>query len=378
MARKQVVNTLPPLQEIFETFPGFIETDSKQQVLTDALRAVARRFRAQKSRSFFTMRDVAAFFSVPLRTVAITYERLEREGLLTRIRGSKTLLTGKDVTLASPVRAVVGIPLWLHAIVVSPFSRHLHVELEERLRAHGFVADIIFFREEEVISPDFAERLLLHNLDIVIWHTPHPLATQTLLRMSDRGVRQILVVPSDNPASINLPTYIQDWQNAYTALAKAWHGKGIRNVIIPETMYLPSKRAMNNCMTTLQSSGLKTQMVKCSAKTIREEVHRRGAKSSGVAFLDQVGADEVCNEEPVILEEIMHMSRIAFCRGRIRVPYFNHRKGVADFVAFSPGEIAERLVNDLQLNSSVRQNPIPRFYAKYHDALPFHSQEDHL
>ena len=378
MARKQGGNTLPPLQEIFETFPGFVETDIKQQVLTDALRTVARRFRAQKSRSFFTMRDVAAFFSVPLRTVAITYERLESEGLLTRIRGSQTLLAGKDVTLTNPVRAVVGIPLWLHPIVVSPYSRQLHVELEARLRAHGFVADIIFFRDEEVISPEFAERLLQHNLDIVIWHTPHPGATQTLQRMNDRGVRQILVVPSESPMSMNLPTYIQDWQDAYTALAKTWHGKGIRNVIIPETMYLPSKRAMKNFIATLQGNGLKAQMVKCSAKTIRETVHRCGAKSSGVAFLDQVGADEVCNEEPVILEEIMHMSRIAFCRGRIRIPYFNHREGAADFVAFSPGEIAGRLVNDLQKNSSVRQNPLPRFYAKFHAAQPFYLPADHL
>jgi hypothetical protein len=69
---------------------------------------------------------------------------------------------------------------------------------------------------------------------------------------------------------------------------------------------------------------------------------------------------------------------MAFFWGRIRVPYFTHREGVADFVAFSPGEIAERLVNDLQLNSSVRQNPIPRFYAKYHDTLPFYSQADQL
>jgi len=378
MARKQVKNTLPPLKELFETFPGFVATDSKQRVLTDTLRTAARRFRAKKSRPFYTMRDVAAFFSVPLRTVAIAYEKLEREGLVTRIRGSQTLLTGKDVSLTSPVRAVVGIPLWLHAIVVSPFSRHLHVELEERLRAHGFVADIIFFREEEVVSPDFAERLLLHNLDIVIWHTPHPLATQTLLRLNDRGVRQILVVPSDNPTSLNLQTYVQDWQDAYTAFARTWHASGIRTVIVPEPMYLPSKRAMKNFFATLQSNGLEVQMVKSSAQTIRETVYRCGAKASGVAFLDQVGADEICNEEPVILEEIVHSSRIAFCRGRIRIPYFNHRDGVADFVAFSPGEIAERLVNDLQKDFSARQNPLPRFYAKYHEALPFYSQVDHL
>jgi len=161
---------------------------------------------------------------------------------------------------------------------------------------------------------------------------------------------------------------------AYTALAQTRQTKGISNGIIPEPKYLPSKRVMKNFTAKLQRNGLKTQIFKCSAKTIQKMVHQSKAQSSAVAFLDQVGADKVCNQEPGILEQIMHTSRIAFCRGRIRVPYFTNRKGVADFVAFSPREIGEQLVKGLQLNLTVKQNPIPRFYAKYHDALPFFIQ----
>ena len=378
MARKQVLNTLPPLEQSFESFKGILETDIKQQVLIDSLRTAVVRFRAEKPRPFYTMRDVAAFFSVPLRTVAIAYERLEKEGLLVRIRGSHTLITGKDISLTSPVRAVVGIPLWLHAVVVSPFSRMLHNMLEERLRERGFVADIIFFNEQELFAPDFIQRMLIHNLDMVIWHTPHPMATQTLLSLNDRGVRQILVVPSDTPLSLDLPTHSQDWQSAYHTFAKSWHAKGIRHVIVPEPVYVISKRALESFLLLLRGHGLEVEVVAGSAQVLLERVLHYGPKISGVAFLDQIGAETLCNEEPVIIEQILRVSRVAFCRGRIRMPYFNHREGTVDYVAFSPSEVADQLVNDVQNNVTSNHPNLSVFHGRYFESISFSEEIDHL
>jgi len=108
------------------------------------LRRAAENLRGEAARTFYSMREVSSFFGLPLRTVAFAYEQLEKEGILNRIRGSRTLLEGKTVAPRTSVRAVVGIPVWLHAIVVSPYSRAFNLELEESLRAHGFVADMIF------------------------------------------------------------------------------------------------------------------------------------------------------------------------------------------------------------------------------------------
>src|SRR5690606_39275005 len=120
-------------------------------------------------------------------------EALDIEGLLARIRGSQTVLCGKQPSTRRPVSAVVGLPISLQAMITSPFECQLQMDLEERLRVRGFVADSIFFRPNEEFEPAFAERLLRHRLDIIIWHSPHPLASHVLLSLRERGVRLVLL-----------------------------------------------------------------------------------------------------------------------------------------------------------------------------------------
>lgn len=348
MARKQIFRNLPPLPEVFPDGIPFSNRGNKQLTLLEELRRTAKRLRKQQSVPFYSMREISLFFDLPLRTVALVYESLELEGILNRIRGSKTMLVGKTFRPRIPVRAVVGIPVWIHAMVVSPYSRALHIEMEERLREAGFVADFIFFRAEEVHGPDFTQRLLHHNLDQVIWHTPHPLASNVLLSLKDHGVQQIVIQSTESPTSISLPTYMQDWQPAYRDMAKAWRAAGIRRVIVPEPVYLPSKRALRFFATTLARNGLELEMVEGTAIDVHRKLFSTRKKSQfGMAFMDQQGAESICNEEPVILEEIISSFRVAFCRGPIRMPYFNHRPAKADIIRYSAIEIADRVVQDL-------------------------------
>lgn len=378
MARKQVERSLPPVNVAFKSFRGFPAKASRQLLLLNELRGVAKKLRTKGSRPFYAMRAVALYFKVPLRTVAIAYEHLELEGILNRIRGSKTLLAGKNPSPSKPVRAVIGIPVWLHAIVVSPYSRALHWELEERLRHYGYVADIIFFRGDEVSRPDFAERLLNHNLDYLIWHTPHPLANQVLLSLKDHGVRQILVQPADNPSSLPMATYFQDWQHGYKLMAAEWKKLGIQTIIVPEPSYLPSKKALKSFSMILTANRLQVLMVRSSAGDIHHAAMNLPRKSYVVAFLDQLGAETICNEEPVIIEEILAHGRLAFCRGPIRAPYFLHREAAADLVRFSPGEIASRLADDIRNNNLPTETSSHTFRPVYENQVSFRTNVEIL
>jgi hypothetical protein len=237
--------------------------------------------------------------------------------------------------------------------------------LEERLRTHGFVADIIFFPDKDATSTDFAQRLLYHRLDYVIWHTPHPLANQTLFLIKDHGIKQILVHPADNPTSIALPMYLQDWQRAYAEMAATWQEAGIRHVIVPESPYLASKRAMRTFSTTLESHKLRVHLVEGNAQAIKAEASRHAIGHCVVAFLDQLGAEAICSEEPTIIEQLMVNTRVAFCRGPIRVPYFNNRPVLVDLIGFSPVEVAQRIVADLRWNIAPPGKLTPAFTATY-------------
>ena len=378
MARKRVLRNLPPLQETFQGVSGFSASGNKQLTLLEELRKVGKRLRKRQSIPFYSMREVAGYFSLPLRTVALVYETLELEGILNRIRGSKTMLVGKTISPRMPVRAVVGVPIWLHALVVSPYSRAVNVELEERLRKNGFVADLIFFRSEEIYESDFTQRLLHHNLDQVIWHTPHPSATNVLLSLKDNGVRQIVIQSNESPTSIAVPTYLQDWQPAYREMAGTWREAGISTVVVPDPIYLPSKRAMKIFAGTLAKEGLKIEIVESNAAALHRKMFSSRKKSAcAVAVMDQQGADPICNEEPVIMEEIAKSFRVAFCRGPIRLPYFNRRSVKVDIIRFSAVEVATRVVQDLN-NIHTTEGIIHVFKASYRPQVPLRDQIESL
>ncbi|MET0263243.1 MAG: hypothetical protein ABW223_10125 [Rariglobus sp.] len=378
MARKPILRDLPASDLLVNDFAGFDEKLSKQFALTEHLRKVARRLQKTKARPFYSMREIVDQFKVPLRTVALAYETLEHEGILNRRRSSQTVLVGKTLSPRKVVRAVVGIPVWLHAMVVAPYSRILHIELEDRLRQHGFVADLIFFRGEEVASPDFAQRLIEHNLDYVLWHTPHPHAIDVLRTLQDHGVRQVLIQPIDSQLRIALPSYLQDWHVAYRTMAAAWHDAGIRHAIIPDPVYLPSKRAKTVIANTLIAAGIEVHFELSNAAALLAAASAYRPGECAVAFIDQEGADAICNEEPVIIEQLIKTCRVGFCRGPIRIPYFHHRDARIDIVRFSATDIATRIATDLSETLPSAQQTLHTFEARYLPQVSFQASAELL
>lgn len=351
MSRKSIPRSLPPPSEVFSR-SELSDDCNKQSVVLEELRKAAKRLRKRKSQPFYSMRDITSYFKVSLRTVARVYETLDREGVLKRLRGAQTLLIGNADSTQRLVRGVIGFPVWLHAMVVSPFARALLAELLERMRQNGFVVDIIFFRTNEDCEPDFGKRLLQHNLNAIIWHTPHPLASDVRLFLQDHGVRQITIQLKESTMSMFPPDYLLDWQPAYQAMAKTWHNEGIREVFIPTPVYLPSQQAIKSFCKLLNESGIETRLVEGNASALLENV--RGQHSKAVAFMDQQGADSLCNKSPGIMEEISFNARLAFCRGMIRIPYFEDRPIKVDVVGFSAVEMAERIAKDFCDPSSLQ------------------------
>lgn len=378
MARKQVERTLAPLDEAFASFKSFPDKASNLSVLTDELRRGAQKLRTKESRPFYSMRDVAGHFKVPLRTVAIAYEKLELEGLLNRIRGSRTMLAGKTRSSRIPVRGIIGIPLWFHSIFISPYARLLHRELEDRLRLCGFVADIVFFRSEEVAHVEFAERLLQHKFDYVIWHTPHARSQQTLLTLKDNGVHQIVIQQAESPTSLAMPTYTQSWEKGYREMAKQWHQTGIRDVLIVDPVFAPSRRAIKSFVSILKEGGLTPHLLELSATKLREEAMKYSPWRCGIAFLDQMTADVICNENPVLIEELLSRCRIAFCRGPIYMPYFRNREGKIDLVRFSAEEAAGRIAGDIRDNRIPAIGEVPTFEATFEPGVQIRDTIDPL
>jgi len=379
MARKRIANDLPPIAEAFADFGGFAPDQSRQQVITQLLRDCARRLQQKDTRSFYTMREVAAYFDAPLRTVAISYEALDIEGFLSRIRGSQTMLTGKQASPRRPVNAIIGLPIALQAMITSPFECRLQMELEERLRARGFVADSIFFRPNEDFEPAFAERLLRHNLDIIIWHSPHPLASHVLLSLRERGVRLVLLHSAESPLRIPARAHLLAWQNAYRDMAADWARAGITQAYFVEPSHLLSRRAIKQIGPILQDHGIAFHQIEATENSLNKNLVAAPPpdRRAVLAFMDLSTADTLCNGYPELIDKISTRMRIAFCRGAVRVPRLVTRRICVDVVDLNPSALAEGIVADLCDAQNKQEGVRMTFQAEYHPQIIVSQGDDH-
>ena len=380
MPHSYIVRKIPPIREALARFAGFPPKLSKQSLILDELRRLSLQLQQASPESFYSMREVAEFFSVPLRTVALVYAALEQEGLLIRLRGIQTKLAGKNASAQTPVRGVVGLPLWLPSIASSPYIRALHMDLDERLRRHGFVADSIFFHSDDDRHPNFSKRLQTHHLDAVLWLSANFLSAQVFLTLRDQGLRQVLVLPSETPLTIPATIYLQNWQHAYRHLAEDWRNAGIIRCLLPEPADLsPVARILRGFSAILKTAGIETEVVPGNARDFITVAQQQcAAGKTAIAFLEWHGADAICNGYPQIMADLSRQTRIGFCRGRIRVPYFAQEGVRADVVLFDPAEVSRRIVEDFAAQFPLPEKVLHTFEATYCPSFDFSSHRDHL
>src|ERR1700756_5951924 len=106
MARKKIVRRMPPLPKS----AALRATDHKADRLLEILRGIAVTNQRDEPQPFYPLREVASRFQVPVSTVARGYGQLEEEGILTSVRGSKTVLQGLSSARHLSVRGIVGLP----------------------------------------------------------------------------------------------------------------------------------------------------------------------------------------------------------------------------------------------------------------------------
>src|SRR4051794_27383736 len=155
MARKKVTRALAPLP----SRRALEKAHHKTEALTNILRNVAVKNQQEQPRAFHSVREVATHFRVPVSTVQRAYRQLEQEGLLTRVRGSKTLLQGLHFDRRLGVRAFIGLPASLSAFVTLQAYRTFFIRIRRELRLRGFATAMVFTDTSEMKTSVLSERL---------------------------------------------------------------------------------------------------------------------------------------------------------------------------------------------------------------------------
>ena len=224
---------LRPLAEALGPFKGFREAACKQDLVHDTLARLAARAKTDRRGALFhTVRETAVYFGVSLWTVGAVYRRLEREGTIVRIRGSRTIIPARrGVSPQGRVRGVVAIMVWLPGFLHVPDVRQAVMLADERLRRSQFVADIVFYREEDKTDPALAARVIAHEPDCVLWFTPKGDDHSVIETISDAGIRVVCII--DRPVKTRAPQYVISWRQGLRKALKAWHKDGVRRVVVP-------------------------------------------------------------------------------------------------------------------------------------------------
>src|SRR6187551_140653 len=94
--RKPIPRSLPPLAEVCQNFTGFAKGEHRSDRVYKILLALIQRYRQGVPRPFYAMREVAAFFKVSLTSAYLIYQRLHREGAVTLMRSSQTMIVPRS------------------------------------------------------------------------------------------------------------------------------------------------------------------------------------------------------------------------------------------------------------------------------------------
>src|SRR2546430_8979730 len=164
MARKKITRRLAPLP------PKTIlkAREHKTARLAEILRGIAVTSQTDEPQVFYPVRDVAGRFHMSTSVVAKAYGQLEDEGLLSTVRGSKTVLQGLSAGRRLNVLGFIGTPAAVPAFVGLQDYRTFFIRVRRELRARGFAVAMVLFDPADMKSGRLEKRIVKYDFDTVL------------------------------------------------------------------------------------------------------------------------------------------------------------------------------------------------------------------
>jgi hypothetical protein len=362
MARKKVTRSLPQLPRP----PRFAARDHKTDQILSILRSVGVETQLDHPQPFYSIRDVAAHFHVSQSSVGEIYRRLEQEGLLSRVRGSKTVLQGLKYDRRLQVRGFVGLPASLSSFITLQDYRMFFIRVRRELRMRGFATAMLLFEGDEAGTPAFAERLKAYEVDTVLWFEPRKKIQAAVLRLSDGGIRMIGVTEDASPI---LPCrYHLRREQALRSLLEQW--KTLPR--LQKVTLVQSRQHRAAAVEEMVQVILDELDIPWSVATFND--HRSGAflrtllksKTSALIFASSSLASMFSFRAPGSMTELISTHRVGLMGGPVNMPFAKLPDVRVDLITFNWQLVAERIVNDLITQAAFQESFPVIFQAEPH------------
>jgi hypothetical protein len=342
MARKKVPRTL----SVLPVRDRLVRREHSTESLVEILRTVAVKNQCDQPRAFYSMREVSAHFDVPFSTVARAYHRLDQEGFLTRVRGSKTMLQGLRFDRRKGVRAFIGLPASLSAFVTIQAYRMFFIRIRRELRLRGFATGMVFFENPEARNSMLGERLEAYEVDAVLWFQPPKEATGTAPRLRDLGIPVLGVAHEQVPG---IPCrYEVRRDRAIAALLTNWKSQnGIHHVTVAQWQEYRASSLEDALYSALEDVGLKTSIANFQGQ--RCESFLRSlykAKTDAIIFSSAQLTSKLCLRVPRAVVDLLRKRRAALLNGPVSSPFAKLPDVRVDLVVVDWQSVAEQIVSD--------------------------------
>ena len=331
--------------------------------LGELLKSLALKNQREQPRVFYSLREVATHFKVAVSTVSRIYHDLEDEGLLSRVRSSKTILNGLRHNRKLSVRAFVGLPVLTSHFITMPEYRAFFLCIRRELWLRGFAASTFFFQPDEAADRRLSDELKSFGVDTVIWLQPGRTAVETFLRLSDMGIRIIGISQVGTPG---IPARYYVWKNrAIEALLVNWKDKNrIRNITVVDSKEYRSPVTEELLRVAMQHLGveavIQTFQGKDSSLFLSDLCH---SKTTGIIFPSASLTSMFAFRSPEQMADLMRAQHVAFIDGAIEIPFSELPDVVVDLVTVNWQSVAETITSDLITRAAFERNRYTTFEA---------------
>jgi hypothetical protein len=332
--RPQQLPRLPPVSTLRRT-------EAEGEGLLDLLRRVAEAAQSLQSRPFYSLRDIAKQYQLPLSRVARVYRRLEAEGILSRIRGSRTILQGSGPTRHLTVRHVVGMPAALSCFITLQDYRSFFIKARREFRRRDLITAIAFYEHRDEA---LAQRLREAHADLVVWYLPDGMARLAAPRLQDWGIRILGINDGGLPS---LPCrYEIRREMAIRSILSDWTATGIRRVRVAR-FKAHSSADEERLADLLSEAPFDSEFLEPNTDSTERFLDGLASeKNQGVIFLARA-ASLFLMRAPGAFYNLVRKSRVALLDGPVSMPFTGRAAARVDLVVVDWQRVAQRLTDDI-------------------------------
>jgi hypothetical protein len=319
--------------------------ETRSDALFRLLRQVARSSRAAQDQTFYLLREVAGHFDLPLSMVSRVLSRLESEGLLGGIRGSRTVLPGRKFDHHLFIRGVVGIPVSIFRFSAFAEYREFVLVLRRKLRRHHFMPAAVFYEQAQDRVDFLSERLFDARADHVLWFSPRRVAAEILPILRDAGMQ---VNALGDSAENAIPCQYQiDREDALRTMLRAWRAAGVSATVVLSGGRGASAADEERYRSLSAEEFLPSKIVRLEETSAAGAIRRMSRRQGCGVLLTRAAASFLALRQPGSLAALTKERRVGLIEGPVTVWFGTISGGPVDLISLDWERIANEIIADL-------------------------------